>query len=127
MSSKSFKIENLKLMGINFHSDDVTKTAQIYHEIFGWKIIALSEKHASLSIVDKPKIQLFIDKIDGNCPTNPGTLTLELSRNELENKIYKNPIWQQNFQTEYKDSKKNYESWIDANYNRIWFVYSELN
>jgi hypothetical protein len=92
-----------------------------YHEIFGWEILKKSSHHAEMKIpsLESGGVTLYWSPKDGNCPTNPGTMTLMLSEIDKD-KLLENKFWKSEFFLEYTDQKNNYSSWLDQNLNRIW-------
>ncbi|MCC5814617.1 MAG: hypothetical protein JJT78_07670 [Leptospira sp.] len=69
--------------------------------------------------VDSGGVTLYWSPMDGECPTNPGTMTLMLSEIDKD-KLLENKFWKSEFRLEYNDEKHNYSSWLDQNKNRIW-------
>ncbi len=141
----------IKISGCNFITTDIDRSIQIYNSIFDWEISENSPNHGELLIVSNPKFYLYFDNSFGKCPTQAGSITLQIHADFSEkeklnesnadsrildsesilsimlNSEIKRKIWNDNFYKEYQDTKFRYESWLDPWKSRIWLVFSNVS
>ncbi|WP_082292390.1 hypothetical protein [Leptospira noguchii] len=102
----------------NFQSTDCTVSANLYSELFGFKIVFSSGIHSELLCSNKEVILIF-SKESKNCPVNPGTLTFRIDKEEWGD--FKTILFSRGFIMEVQDLK--YVSVLDPWKNRIWFYF----
>ncbi|UOG39234.1 hypothetical protein MAL08_08230 [Leptospira noguchii] len=102
----------------NFQSTDCTVSANLYSELFGFKIVFSSGIHSELLCSNKEVILIF-SKESKNCPVNPGTLTFRIDKEEWDD--FKTILFSRGFIIEVQDLK--YVSVLDPWKNRIWFYF----
>ncbi|EMS89472.1 hypothetical protein [Leptospira noguchii] len=102
----------------NFQSTDCTVSANLYSELFGFKIVFSSGIHSELLCSNKEVILIF-SKESKNCPVNPGTLTFRIDKEEWGD--FKTILFSRGFIMEVQDSR--YVSVLDPWKNRIWFYF----
>ncbi len=107
----------IRFYASNFQSTDCSVSANLYSELFGWKILSSSRSHAELIWIDSGI--LIFSKESQNCPVNPGTLTFRIGKEEWEN--LKVLLLSRGFTIEVLDSK--YISVLDPWKNRLWFYF----
>ncbi|MBW0434770.1 hypothetical protein DLM76_15690 [Leptospira yasudae] len=107
----------IRFYASNFQSTDCSVSANLYNELFGWKILSNSRSHAEVSW--DPKGILIFSKESKNCPVSPGTLTVVSKKNEWED--LKPVLLSRGFSVEAQDPK--YVSVLDPWKNRIWFYF----
>ncbi|EMI70810.1 hypothetical protein LEP1GSC072_1708 [Leptospira noguchii str. Bonito] len=102
----------------NFQSTDCTVSANLYSELFGFKIVFSSGTHSELLCSNKEVILIF-SKESKNCPVSPGTLTFRIDKEEWDD--FKTILFSRGFIIEVQDSR--YVSVLDPWKNRIWFYF----
>ncbi|UOG58307.1 hypothetical protein [Leptospira noguchii] len=102
----------------NFQSTDCTVSANLYSELFGFKIVFSSGTHSELLCSNKKGILIF-SKESKNCPVSPGTLTFRIDKEEWGD--FKTILFSRGFIIEVQDSR--YVSVLDPWKNRIWFYF----
>ncbi|UOG62074.1 hypothetical protein [Leptospira noguchii] len=102
----------------NFQSTDCTVSANLYSELFGFKIVFSSGIHSELLCSNKEVILIF-SKESKNCPVNPGTMTFRIDKEEWDD--FKTILFSRGFIMEVQDLK--YVSVLDPWKNRIWFYF----
>jgi hypothetical protein len=124
--------DNFLPVSINLVARDIFAAAELYKSIFGWVIFDLSVKHGEMGIPigeslleinpsNSPNTKFYlgvhIDLLEGDCPADPGTITLDA-------KTYpgftEHPLWRKCFREEFYSSKHKYASFLDPDKNRIW-------
>ncbi|UZN06013.1 hypothetical protein M5D10_09095 [Leptospira santarosai] len=107
----------IRFYASNFQSTDCSVSANLYSELFGWKILNSSQSHAELSWIDSGI--LIFSKESKNCPVSPGTLTFRMETEEWER--LKILLLSRGFTVEVRDSR--YISVLDPWKNRIWLYF----
>ncbi|EMM99913.1 hypothetical protein LEP1GSC021_1747 [Leptospira noguchii str. 1993005606] len=114
----TFSKKMIQFYASNFQSTDCTVSANLYSELFGFKIVFSSGIHSELLCSNKEVILIF-SKESKNCPVNPGTLTFRVDKEEWGD--FKTILFSRGFIMEVQDLK--YVSVLDPWKNRIWFYF----
>ncbi|MBM9577190.1 hypothetical protein JWG45_08500 [Leptospira sp. 201903070] len=107
----------LQFYASNFQSSDCSVSANLYSELFGFKIRKNSQAHSEL-FWENGAVLIF-SKESKNCPVSPGTLTFQIQKEEWEN--LEILLLSRGFAKETQDLK--YSSVLDPWKNRIWFYF----
>lgn len=113
----------VQIHGFQFRSTDIPIAVDLYSELFGWVVQKSSPSHGELILPFSPRLILHIDLQDSICPSNPGSIVLQVEQNnDGVPFIFSHTKWKANFKLEFQDSKNNYVSYLDPWQNRIWLL-----
>ncbi|MGJ4788614.1 hypothetical protein [Leptospira koniambonensis] len=109
--------DSLSFYGASLKSEDCSKSAKLYSDLFGGEVQVASPGHAELLFSDNQRV--IFSKQTEECPVTPGTLVWKIAKTQVPS--FESKLLSAGFEKESGTEK--YSSYLDTWKNRIWLYW----